>query len=79
MSCIERSLDVWETGPLWSASSMLRRLDDRIRDLCARAVKTQDSAELHNIFCELRAAMKEHIKRLRRLAVDFPKSQRRAG
>lgn len=58
---------------------MLRRLDDRIRELCATAVETQDPAELHNIFSELRAAMKEHIKRLRRLAVDFPNSQPRAG
>jgi hypothetical protein len=44
-----------------------------------KLVKSQDPTELHNIFSELGAAMKEHIKRLRRLAVDFPKSQRRAG
>ena len=53
---------------LWPASSMLRRLDDRIRELCARAVKSQDLAELHNIFSQLRAAIKEHTGRLRRLA-----------
>jgi hypothetical protein len=58
---------------------MLRRLDERIRVLCAKAVKSQDPAELHNIFSELRAAMNEHIKRLRRSVVDFPKLQRRAG
>jgi hypothetical protein len=57
---------------------MLRRLDDRIRELCAKAVKSQDPAELHNIFSQLRAAIKEHAGRLRRLAVN-PRSQRRAG
>ena len=35
---------------------MLRRLDDRIRALCAKAVKSQDPAELHNSLCQLRAA-----------------------
>jgi len=64
---------------LWPSSSMLRRLDDRIRELCTNAVKSQDPAELHANFSQLRAAMKEHIKRLRRSVVEFPKSQRRAG
>jgi hypothetical protein len=54
------------------ASSMLRRLDDRIRDLCARAVKSQDPAELHNIFSQLRAAFREHTERLRRSATNAP-------
>jgi hypothetical protein len=44
----------------WPTSSMLRRLDDRIRELCARAVNSQDPTELHNIFSQLRAAIKEH-------------------
>src|ERR1700680_3860019 len=64
---------------LWPASSMLRRLDDRIRELCDRAVKSQDPVELHNIFSQLRAAIKGHAGRLRRLAVNSPNSQRRAG
>jgi hypothetical protein len=58
---------------------LLRRLDDRIRELCGKAVGCQDPTELHNIFFELRAAMNEHIKRLRRSVDNFPKSQRRAG
>jgi hypothetical protein len=57
---------------------MLRRLDNRIRQLCAKAVLTDDSAEQQKIFAQLKAAMHEHIKRLRRLAVN-PRSQRRAG
>lgn len=58
---------------------MLRRLDDRIRELCAGAVKSQDPVELHEIFSQLRAAIKEHAGRLRRLAVSSPNSQWRAG
>jgi hypothetical protein len=59
---------------------MLRRLDDRIRALCAKAVKSQDPAELHNIFSQLRAALREHAQRLRHSAVNHPAWQeRRAG
>jgi uncharacterized coiled-coil protein SlyX len=48
---------------------MLRRLDDRIRELCTKAVATPDSAELNKVITDLRAAMQEHTKRLRKLAV----------
>jgi len=78
MSCIEESLDVRDTTSTLARFVYAQRLDDRIRALCAKAVKSQGPTELHNIFSELRAAMKEHIKRLRRLAIDFPESQRRA-
>jgi hypothetical protein len=55
-------------------------LDDRIRALCAKAVKSQDPAELHNIFSQLRAALREHAQRLRHSAVNRPAWQeRRAG
>ena len=57
---------------------LLRRLDDRIRELCAKAVRCQDSAELQRVLAELRAAMREHTERLRRSVVNFPQSQRRA-
>jgi hypothetical protein len=42
---------------------MLRRLEDRIRELCAMAV-TAEEPEL----AELQSALREHTKRLRRLA-----------
>jgi hypothetical protein len=58
---------------------LLRRLDDRIRELCAKAVGSQDSAELQRVLGQLRDAMREHVKRIRKSVVNFPKSQRRAG
>ena len=51
---------------------MLRRLEDRIRDLCANAVASQDSPELHEVFEQLRAALHEHIERLRKSSTEPP-------
>jgi hypothetical protein len=44
-----------------------RRLEDRIRELCVRSLIAQDS-ELAAIFSALRAALHEHMERLRNLA-----------
>src|SRR5258708_15160810 len=44
-----------------------RRLEDAIRELCARAVAAQDS-ELDSIFSALQQALREHNDRLRKLA-----------
>jgi len=49
-----------------------RRLEDRIRELCTRAVTVSESQELHDILGKLRAALREHTQRLRRLAVKNP-------
>jgi len=46
---------------------MHRRLEDRIRELCAKALTAQES-ELHAILHALRSALREHNGRLRRLA-----------
>jgi hypothetical protein len=46
---------------------MLRRLEDRIRVLCARTVSAPE-AELAPIIAELKAALHEHTQRLRKLA-----------
>jgi len=43
------------------------RLDDRIRELCAAVVDT-DELELGPLMSELRAALREHNRRLRKLA-----------
>ena len=56
---------------------MLRRLEDRIRDLCAKA--SQDSPELPEVFEQLRAALHEHSERLRKSTVDPQLVQRRTG
>ena len=44
-----------------------RRLEDRVRELCARAVTAQDS-ELEPIFSALQLSLREHNDRLRKLA-----------
>lgn len=64
---IELSLDVVGTYEhLWH-SSMLRRLEDRIRELCALAVRAEEP-RLEIILSELQSALREHTERLRRLA-----------
>jgi hypothetical protein len=42
-----------------------RRLDDRIRELCARVVASEDPDELKLILPELRRAIHEATERLR--------------
>ena len=49
------------------AVPMLRRLEDRIRELCAMAV-TAEAPELEIILSELQSALREHTERLRKLA-----------
>jgi hypothetical protein len=55
---------------LWGGMS--RRLDDRIKDLCAKAVATSASPELEEILQELRTALREHNQRLRKVAAYYP-------
>lgn len=45
-----------------------RRLEDRVRDLCSKAICRNDDAELRQIIEELREALREHSKRLKVLA-----------
>ena len=45
-----------------------RRLEDRIREKCAQAVASTDSAELSLVFEELRTLLREHAERLRVVA-----------
>jgi hypothetical protein len=46
-----------------------RRLEDRIRELCAKATATKDQQELEIILTELRSAMHEALQRVRRRAI----------
>jgi hypothetical protein len=39
---------------------LFRRLDDKIGELCAWALASEDLAELHEIVTQLRAALQEH-------------------
>lgn len=61
-----------------------RRLEDRIRNLCTKAVAA-GSGELNPILSELKAALREHTQRLRTMAAvstlrpprEFPPERRR--
>ena len=48
---------------------MLRRLEDRIRELCAQTIVARGANELEPIFSELKSALHEHTERLRKNAV----------
>jgi hypothetical protein len=45
-----------------------RRLEDRIRELCIKAVTADDSADFSGLMQQLREALREHANRLRQLA-----------
>jgi hypothetical protein len=46
------------------------RLEHRIYELMAKAVKTSDPGELESLILELRAAIQQHIDLLRRMAAS---------
>ena len=45
-----------------------RRLEDRIRELCSKAVTGDDSVDFSELMQQLREALREHANRLRQLA-----------
>ena len=49
---------------------MERRLEDRIRELCARFVAEEDPTEYQALAAELRTALSEHVNRLRTKFAD---------
>jgi len=55
-----------------------RRLEDRIRDLCSKAIASDDS-EFASVMSELRSAMREHIEKIRTLAVRQLAGERPRG
>ena len=55
-----------------------RRLEDRIYALIGRAVRTSDPGDLDVLFSQLRASLREHILRLRKMAsAKLPPPRRR--
>jgi hypothetical protein len=48
-----------------------QRLDDRIKDLCAKAVATPPSTELEGILRQLKDALHEHTEHLRKMAANY--------
>ena len=45
-------------------------LEDRVRDLCAQVAVAKTDAEVNAILPQLQAAMRDHIRYLRAIAVD---------
>ena len=56
---------------------MPRRLEDRIKDLCVKAIASPDSRESNDIFKELEDALHEHNERIRKLAASPIREERR--
>ena len=54
-----------------------RRLEDRIRELCTKAVAMPHSPEFFAVIEELRRAMQEHTHRLRNMVAKYPGSRER--
>ena len=59
-------------GSFLSSYFRSRRLEDRIRTLCSRAVAATDPAELDPILEQLTAALRVHVERLRQVAAMRP-------
>lgn len=59
-------------GSLLSSYSRARRLEDRIRSLCAQAVTTTDPAELNPILEELTSCLRKQLARVRQIASTRP-------
>lgn len=55
-----------------------RRLEDRIRELCSKAV-TSDDAEFPELMSELRSAIHQHVQKIRTLAVRELAGERPRG
>jgi hypothetical protein len=59
---------------------MPKRLEDRIKDLCAKAVETPASPQLDEILQQLQAALSEHAQKMRKMVAAFPaRPTRRSG
>lgn len=50
----------------------MRRLEDKIRGLCARAIRAEKEEELRPLLSELRDALRQHVERIRTRFSDFP-------
>ncbi|MCU1297620.1 MAG: hypothetical protein JWO91_1898, partial [Acidobacteriaceae bacterium] len=57
------------------STTLDQRLTDRIKELCARAVALPESPELNEVLAELNAALREHTRRLRNMALGAPISR----
>ena len=51
---------------------MNRRLEDRIRELCAKVLVNPSTPEWNEILRELSTALHEHTRRMRKLIAELP-------
>jgi hypothetical protein len=57
----------------------VRRMEDKIRNLCAQIAAAQDDQEVMPLLLELRDALHQHIERLRTRLADYPSLAERRG
>ena len=50
----------------------MRRVEDKIRTLCAQVLATDDEDELGQTLVELRSALRQHIENLRAGFANYP-------
>lgn len=50
----------------------MRRLEDKIRGLCARAINAEGEEDLKPLLSELRDALRQHVERIRKRFADYP-------
>jgi hypothetical protein len=55
-------------SPVATCGVPSHRSEDRIRELCSKAVSSDDT-EFPGVLCELRSAIHQHVQRIRTLAV----------
>jgi len=75
---IEKRQTTWDILLPSPLRSMLRRLDDRIKELSAKAVATSDPPELEKILRQLQVALHEQSERVRKMVSDYPRVERRS-
>jgi hypothetical protein len=46
--------------------------EERIRQLCVRAIAARNTDEMIPILCELRTALHEHAEQLRTMLAEYP-------
>ena len=50
----------------------MRRMEDKIRRLCAQVLATDQEDELREMLVELRSALRQHIENLRACFANYP-------
>jgi len=58
--------------PRLECGAPLRRMEDKIRTLCAQLLAEQDEEKITLLIVELRDRLHQHIERFRAKLVDYP-------